>query len=88
MVHAADNVVKLHRLKSLTVLFGMKHDSTIPFAIACGLKCNAKFYQVVREPIVGNTVSLKVDEASAAASYVYDSGDGWLRKKTLANAIS
>jgi hypothetical protein len=26
------------------------------------------------------------DETSAAASYVYDSGDGWLRKKTLANA--
>jgi hypothetical protein len=74
MVHAADNVVKLHRLKSLTVLFGMKHDSTIPFAIACGLKCNAKFYQVVREPIVGNTVSLKVDEASAAAYWQFWKG--------------
>lgn len=26
------------------------------------------------------------NETSAAASYIYDSGDGWLRKKTLANA--
>ena len=25
------------------------------------------------------------DENSAAASYIYDSGDGWMRKKTLAN---
>jgi len=25
------------------------------------------------------------DETSAAASYVYDTGDGWLRKKTVAN---
>jgi hypothetical protein len=26
------------------------------------------------------------NETSAAASYIYDTGDGWLRKKTLANA--
>jgi hypothetical protein len=26
------------------------------------------------------------NETSAAASYIYDSGDGWMRKKTLANA--
>jgi hypothetical protein len=26
------------------------------------------------------------DETTAAASYIYDSGDGWIRKKTLSNA--
>jgi len=26
------------------------------------------------------------NESSAAASYIYDTGDGWLRKKSLANA--
>lgn len=30
--------------------------------------------------------SSRGNEATAAASYIYDSGDGWLRKKTLANA--
>jgi hypothetical protein len=30
--------------------------------------------------------SSRANETSAAASYIYDSGDGWLRKKTLANA--
>ena len=29
--------------------------------------------------------SSRPNETSAAASYIYDSGDGWLRKKTLAN---
>jgi len=28
------------------------------------------------------------DETSAAASYIYDTGDGWMRKKTLANVKS
>lgn len=30
--------------------------------------------------------SSRADESTAAASYIFDSGDGWLRKKTLANA--
>lgn len=30
--------------------------------------------------------SSRGNETSAAASYIYDSGDGWMRKKTLANA--
>ena len=29
--------------------------------------------------------SNRADEASAAASYIYDTGDGYMRKKTLAN---
>jgi hypothetical protein len=30
--------------------------------------------------------SSRANETTAAASYIYDTGDGWLRKKTLANA--
>jgi hypothetical protein len=30
--------------------------------------------------------SSRADQTTAAASYIYDTGDGWMRKKTLANA--
>jgi hypothetical protein len=30
--------------------------------------------------------SNRADQTTAAASYIYDTGDGWMRKKTLANA--
>jgi len=58
MVRAAERVMKLNLLRSLTIYFGMQDDKTIPFAVACGLNCNEKLYQVARKPIEGDCPSL------------------------------
>ena len=74
MVRAAERVMKLNLLRSLTILFGMQDDKTIPFAVACGLNCNEKLYQVARKPIEGDTGSLNVDDKSGVAYWQFWKG--------------
>jgi len=74
MVRAAERVMKLNLLRSLTILFGMQDDQTIPFAVACGLNCNEKLYQVARKPIEGDTGSLNVDDKSGVAYWQFWKG--------------
>ena len=72
---------------STTVVTNLNADLVDGLHVATSATANTVVARDVNGYIYGTFLnSNRVDENSAAASYTYDAGDGWIRKKTLANA--
>lgn len=68
---------------------GLDADLLDGYHVSAGADANTIVMRDANNYIYANYInSNRGDETSAAASYLYDSGDGWIRKKSLANTKS